>query len=168
MGDVLVFTAESMVERDSLIALLKSEGIETESPKRDISRKYTDSTVDLSYGGYSAMFDGFKIFVEAKNQDKAHAITQNFIKEIQLKNKHPEKKENKRNLMKFYYFSIAGFFIPIIPLFFGVYYLYKGILEKEKIRKLYMVCSLFFYGISIFVGYNIVVETVQKFLNNLS
>ncbi len=165
MNKILIFTAESIVERDSLIALLKSNGVNAESPRRDISRKYTENTLDLSYGGYSTIFDGFKIFVDKESKDKATKLVDEFREDIKVKNKVDIKNGSKRNLMKFYYFSIASFFIPILPLFFGLYYFYKGILQKEKIQVFYMIGAITFYILSIFVAYKMVIESFTKILS---
>jgi len=139
----LLFMASSMMERDALKARLESAGIMVVSPKRDISRKYTENTVDLSYGGYSAVFDGFKIFVEEKDFRLSQEILEDFMKT--LKTESVEGKVEHQYLKKFHYFSVASVFVPLVPLLFGLYYFYKGIRNQEKPRVVYTIFSVILY-----------------------
>lgn len=155
---ILVYSSNSIIERDALMECLSSNDIESFSPARDMSRKYTPNTVDLSLGGYSVFFDGFKIFVKEKDSAKAAHIIEKYIGDVE------EGTEPKSTsyLNKFYYLSIANFFIPIIPAFLGAWYLYLGLKNKEKLNMVYFCFSFFCYlivsGMFLFLteAYNIV------------
>jgi len=155
----LLYIAGSMIERDALKARLEAEGIDVVSPKRDISRKYTESTVDLSYGGYSAIFDGFKIFVEEKTFEKSKEILDSFSENLKPALE-PDKKVSY--LKKFHYFSVASVFVPLVPLLFGIYYFYKGIKNKEKPRLVYTLFSFILYLPQI-AFFNLGVEKLKDF-----
>ena len=66
--------AQSIIQRDAILAALSAAGIEAVAPPRDISRKIADTTMDLAYQGYSAIFDGFLIQVPAKDLARAGEI----------------------------------------------------------------------------------------------
>lgn len=140
----LLFIAQSMIERDALKARLEAHGLAVVSPKRDISRKYTGNTVDLSHGGYSTLFDGFKIFVDEKNLKEAKEILNEFNKSA-TENDLGVEEAAKNHMKKFHYFSVASVFVPLVPVLFGAYYFYKGVKNKEKIRPLYALFSLVLY-----------------------
>lgn len=140
----LLFIAQSMIERDALKARIEACGISVVTPKRDISRKYTEGTVDLSYGGYSAVFDGFKIFVEDKDFKKSQEILEEFTESSEPQEM-VEEEQQPNYLKKFHYFSVASVFVPLVPLLFGAYYFYKGLRNKEKPRILYTIFSMILY-----------------------
>lgn len=79
---VFVHTAQSIIERDAVLFLLKENGIKAWSPEKTISRKITDTTVDLSYGAFSALSEsGFSIFVEERDRPKAKPLVTGFLKD---------------------------------------------------------------------------------------
>ena len=82
----LIYKADSIIERDALLAHLAENDIVAESPRRDISRKMTNNTIDLSYGEYSVFFDGFSIYVR---DDQEHEGRQQLISFLNRTN--PEK-----------------------------------------------------------------------------
>jgi hypothetical protein len=138
----LLFIAVSMIERDALKARLEAYGVEAVSPKRDISRKYTENTVDLAFGGYSTLFDGFKIFVDERDFKKSEEILSEFsemTKPVVIET------EKSSYFKKFHYFSVASVFVPLVPLLFGIYYFYMGVKNKEKPRVLYTIFSFVLY-----------------------
>src|SRR6185312_9224575 len=72
--------AESIIQRDAIMAALENAQIPAVTPPRDISRKIADTTVDLAYEGYSAVFDGFLIQVEEKDLERACAVAEEVVR----------------------------------------------------------------------------------------
>jgi len=144
----LIHTAQSIIERDAFLAALDASDIDYLSPNRDMSRKFTETTVDLSLGGYSTFFDGFKIFVEESEKKKAEDVLNDFL--ATRKEEMSVEPSEKQYLNKFYFLSVACFFIPIVPLFFGLYFLKKGLRNGEKKKNSYFYFSILLYFVSTF------------------
>lgn len=158
---ILLHTASSIIERDAVLAYLRENLITAESPARDMSRKYTETTVDLSLGGYSTFFDGFKIFVQEQQHKDALKVLDKFMLE-QKQEVVESEPATVSYINKFYFFGMASFFVPIVPIFFGIYFLRKGIKAKEKIKASYFIVSLFFY-----IGPVVAIYVLGEFLLNL-
>jgi hypothetical protein len=158
----LLYTAKSMIERDVLLSLLNENLIDTKSPARDMSRKYTENTVDLSLGGYSVFFDGFKVYVAGDQVPKAKIALAKFLNE---KKSHEVIKSDEASsyLKKFYFFGISAVFIPFIPAIFGLYYLLKGLKAGERLRPIYFVVCIMCYSVSL-LSTLALIEQVKKFL----
>jgi hypothetical protein len=122
-----VYTAQSIIERDAIIAALTAQQIECISPERTISRKVTENTVDMAYGGYSAFFDGFQIMVAQKDAEKAKAIIQQIIqsaKEYESTAQRSTTEINKMSRGKWFWRAFL-----LIQLFVFLYYSIKQFFE---------------------------------------
>ena len=156
----LVYTAKSIIERDALSAFLKKNCIPVQSPARDLSRKYTEDSLDLSLGGYSLFFDGFKIFVPEEQEAFALEYIDEFKKGFKESSQLSENTSSDtktqpeystRYAKKFYYCSLISIMIPIIPLFYGLYFLYKAKKYKNKFNFFYSLYAAGAYTFSLFV-----------------
>lgn len=162
MNYKFIFSAKSIIERDALISFLAQNQIEALSPQRDISRKYTEHTFDYSYGAYSTVFDGFKVFVDVKDFDQAMDCLKEFSTQKE-KNFRLNLVEQKNYVSKFYYFSISSFFIPLLPTVFGLYYFYKAVQNKEKFKMSYTIFSFIIYGVTLFVSVYVSLEKLIEY-----
>lgn len=129
----LLLKAESIIQRDAILAALKAANIEATSPPRDISRKMTDETVDLSFEGISAMFDGFAIHVDEGHIEEAQKVAESVLKTAR-KTKDDPVLARGDSMRKFYFCSVFTMVIPI-PLLFhglGIYHLVMGLKNGER------------------------------------
>lgn len=136
-----VYAAASILERDALLNELRESDIEVFTGPNDISRKITNETVDLSYEGYSAIFNGFPIFVLEKDESRAKAIVERFL--AKAKSVEPSATSYYR---KFFMCSIYSFGFPVLMHILGIYHLVKAVQGKEKIRPGLLVISALLYG----------------------
>lgn len=142
---VLAYKAESIIEREALLSLLQAEGLEAITTPRDISRKISSNTVDLAYEGYSAIFDGFPIYVRESDLKEAQEKIRNFLFKVRNSESSPQEKASRSNFSIFYYCSIFSLFLPIILHFVGFFYLRKGFKQGEKLNLLYFVSAVVVY-----------------------
>ncbi len=131
MSFVQICTCESILEKEMLLSKLRAAGVEAECPNRSISRKYTDTTVDLSFGGYSTVMGGFKIYVNEAHEEAARDILQKFIADQKASEK--DFKSGRTDLSRFYLFSVFSVFIPILSHLLGAYFLFKAVKNREVV-----------------------------------
>ena len=117
-----LYKAGGMVERDALIARLRSLDIDAITPERDTSRKVTETTIDLSLGGYSAIADGFAVFVPEAQFDQAEAALAEFLREARA---NPEAEINY--WQKYYACSLFSLSLPFVMNVFATYHLVKAV-----------------------------------------
>lgn len=141
---VLVFKAASIIERDALLNALNQEGIEGKTSQRDISRKITSTMVDLAYEGYSAVFDGFPIFVRGEDKDGARKIIESFFLEI-TRSESENLRKKPRHLNRFYFCALYSLLFPVIFHVYGFHHLKEGLKAKEHIQWIYFVASIVLY-----------------------
>ena len=120
-----IFKADSIVQRDALQARLAAARISSESPDRDMSRKIIDSTVDLSLEGYSALFDGFDIYVEEADTAAADRVVREFLSDVQSANLADQRPVP--HWQRFYFCSIFSFLFPILMPVLATYHLVKAL-----------------------------------------
>ncbi len=141
-----------MIERDGLLNYLQSNGIEAVSPPRDLSRKISATTVDLAYGGYSAVFEGFAIFVKPEQLAEAQELVKTFEAKMRF-NPDPRPVDYAH---KFY---LSCLFTVIFPGFLHVmalYHLRRAIQHKAQFNKLKLTFSLILFVATGALGLNIV------------
>jgi hypothetical protein len=124
----LLHKAASIIERDALQARLRDAGIESESPARDTSRKVTDATVDLSMGGYSAMFDGFSVLVNESDEAAAQQVLAEFLESTRLE----EAPQETRHWNRFYFTAVFSIPFPFLMSLAATYHLIRAVESREK------------------------------------
>lgn len=144
---ITVYKADSIIQREALLNALYNAGIRAQSPPRDISRKVTSTTVDLSFEGYSSFFDGFAIQVQDHEEHQAKEVIQKFLRETNVSL--ASEKPPVRYLQSFYFCSLFSLMIPILLQALALIYLYKGLRNNEKLE----IGKTFFAGLCHLVGF---------------
>ena len=153
-----VFKAESIIQREALLALLADNEIATISPPRDLSRKIADDTVDLSYEGYSAIFDGFAIYVSADQKDRALKLIQDYLTQIQATHRREaEPPSVTYHLDRFRSCAMFGLIIPFVFTIGGAYHLIKAHEKGEPLRGFGFYSSLLLYLVGILLSITVAV-----------
>jgi hypothetical protein len=134
-----LMTAASIIERDAVQARLKAAGIESISPARDMSRKVTNDTTDLSLNGYSTLFDGFIIYVEDSDEAAAQRIVGELAHELEVPRNALEDAPSWR---RFYFCSIFSILMPILLTVPAVYHGLRALRSGEKANPLYVALAL--------------------------
>lgn len=75
---VSVYRSPNIIERDAIMAYLTSEGVESFTGKRDVIVNLANEP-NMSLEGYSAMFNGYDIFVSADQKNIAQEKIQQFL-----------------------------------------------------------------------------------------
>ncbi|MBX3032458.1 MAG: hypothetical protein KF865_00940 [Bdellovibrionaceae bacterium] len=83
MKRIVLHRFQSLIERDAFVARLRSLGVPCDAPGRDMIVNLTDQP-NLSLGVYSALFDGYAVFVPAAAEARARSELANFRRESQL------------------------------------------------------------------------------------
>ncbi len=149
----LLIKAESIIQRDAILAALKSQGIEPHSAPRDISRKIADTTVDLSFEGFSALFDGFAIYVDEGELERAQKLTESLLKSAQKTKDDPGLAQGG-SMRRFYFCCLFSITMPILFHGLALYHLYMGLRSKEKFHPFYGTMSaLVFIATGLFIFY---------------
>ena len=125
----LLTKAESIIERDAVMAMLLENNINSESPARDLSRKVTSMTPDISYEGYSAFFDGFKIFVKNEDLASAQRLLEKFNRET------PKQSVSTDYANRFYLCAFSSIVFPVIFHALAIYNFVKAVQTKQKFSK---------------------------------
>jgi hypothetical protein len=143
---VLVHKAESIIQREALLNELAQSGIEAITSPRDMSRKISDSTVDLALEGYSAIFDGCPLLVRRQDQAAASEVIKGFLRRIQIQ---PVEMayEPSPHFRRFFFCSLFGLSLPVIMHLAGGYQLFMALKNKEKIRPFYFSVSLVLFAV---------------------
>lgn len=147
----LLLRAESIIQRDALLAALHAEGLHAISPSSDLSRKVTDSTVDLAYGGYSAMFEGFAIQVPENEFEQADAVVKQVLARAQ-KFEVPDSEVTNRNIVKFYFCCLFSTAAPILMHALALYHLRNAIRLGEKVSWIGVGLGLLWLVATVFTG----------------
>lgn len=124
--------AQSIIQRDSILAELEIHNIQAITTPRDMSRKVTENTVDLSLSGYSVFFDGFSIYVQEEDKAKADEIISRFLKETS--NTKVEPTDEVPHLRRFFFCSIFSLMVPVIMNIYAAYHLYMAFKKHEPIK----------------------------------
>jgi hypothetical protein len=134
--------AESIIQRDAVMSALAAAGINAFAEQRDISRKIADTTVDLAYEGYSAVFDGFTIQVNEADYDAAKEIADEVVRVAHAAKPDVGLSEGGA-LRRFYFCSLFSIMIPGLFHGLAIYHLADGLRKGEKLHPLFAAFSLF-------------------------
>lgn len=139
----ILFRAESIIQRDAILAALHAEGINAHSPDRAISRKTTANTVDLAYEGYSALFEGFEIQVHESDLVAAKKVVESLLTRARLATEQIDAAadpDSSRSLRKFYFCALFSLGLPGVMHAMAIYHLLQAQKKGEKMSGFY------FYG----------------------
>jgi len=143
----VLMRAESIIQRDAVMSALTAEGINAFAEEREISRKIADTTVDLAYEGYSAVFDGFTIQVNAADFDRAKAVADRVVARARAA---PSDKtlEEGSSMRKFYFCCLFSVLIPVIFNGLAVYHFVRGLQKGERPSVVWGLMSLLLFSFS--------------------
>lgn len=150
--------AESIIQRDAVISALSAAGINAFAETRDISRKITDTTVDLAYEGYSAVFDGFAIQVNEADFDRAKKIADDVLEKARTAV--PDKGLSEGSAMRrFYFCSLFTLIFPVLFHGLAIYHFVDGFRKGEKVHPIYTACSFVLMAVTGSAIFYLVVTT---------
>lgn len=122
-----VYEAVSLIQRDAILSHLENLGIQAYGAQRDVSRRYADSSVDLSYEGYSILMGGFTIFADTEKAIQAKSEINEYLKSVESTKAAPQL---NTYLERFYSASMFSIAIPVFPPV-ALYYMVKGLQAGE-------------------------------------
>lgn len=164
----LVLKAESIIQRDAILAALKSANIEAHSAPRDISRKITDTTVDLGMDFVSVTFDGFSIYVDEKDLAEAQK-TANSIVKTAMRAKDDPVLARGESMRKFYFCCVFSLMMPFLFHGLAAYHLYYGLKNGERMHWFYGTVSLIiFLGSIAILGHILWTANLEEFFHKLA
>ena len=134
-----LFTAKSIVQRDALAARLRRYGIEPVAFERDMSRKITENTLDLSLGGYSAISSGFPVFVDTVHLAEAERILAQFRRETEANDAEVTAEDPWR---RYYACSIFSLMMPGLMTAPATYHLFRALRHRRPPR------NWFYFGLA--------------------
>lgn len=138
---MLIFKAQSIIQREALVSALAEENVEATTAHRHMSNRVADGTIDLALEGYSAVFDGFPIFVKERDRVPAQRVIREFL-ERTGSTEVAERTDASPHLTKFFFCSIFTIILPGIFHVVGAYHLFKGVQAREKISLIRLVAAL--------------------------
>lgn len=110
---VVAYTADSIIQRDALMALLREAGIDSESPARDLSRQLTSNSIDIAYEGYSAVKkDIFPILVDERKKEEARRLIDKELARVES--------EPSVEVSHLYRFRAACLYTIVLPVVFHI------------------------------------------------
>src|SRR5687768_17284034 len=109
---------------------LKDNGIESFTGQRDVIVNLTNH-VNLGYEGYSAVFEGYRIYTEASNAEKSKQLItqQNF----RLRNLEEPRLDENVEMKKFLSGAIFSLLLPGIMNIVAIYWLFRALALRQKI-----------------------------------
>jgi hypothetical protein len=124
-----------LVIRGALISRLGEEHIEVYAPDQDVIVNLNSSSPNLSLEGYSALFNGYPVYVDRRDLETAKKVWSDFQVEMYK----PTITETD-HFQKFYMMSVTSFIFPIVTHVLAFYHLREGLRKGQK----YSVVRVFF------------------------
>ncbi len=141
----LLLKAQSMIQREAILAALAEGNIETATSPRDMSRKVADDTVDLALEGYSVFFDGFPIYVREKDVPAAQDIVNRLMAQAEMAGREKPLEEESPHFRKFFFCTLFTFIVPGVLHVAGMYHLYMAFKNGERVPLVKLVLFLAIY-----------------------
>ncbi len=156
---VLAHKAKSIIQREALTDALQDSGIEVTSSPRDMSRKVSDDTIDLSLEGYSVFFDGFAMYV--KNRDKARAdeVIASFMAAVEAADREQNPVGATSYIRKYFFCALFSIMLPILMHGFGLFHLVNAIRAGEKIRPLQFAFASALYLVTLLITVALIIAS---------
>lgn len=150
---VEIHRARNVIERDSIMAHLKSEGIDSFTGQRDVIVNLTDH-VNLGLEGYSALFEGYRIYVQAENKDRSQQLIrqQNLV----IQNTPQEPTDENRELNKFVSSCLFSVLLPGIMNLLALFWLVKGLQKHQSLTRVKWTLAVFIWCSSMLLFMSIV------------
>jgi hypothetical protein len=149
----LLTKVPDLVMRGALIIRLGEVGIEVYAPERDAIVNVSSSP-NLSLEGYSALFDGYSVYVPATRMGEAKEI----LIKVEEQAYGPAIGETD-HAKKFYFASVMSFIVPVILHFVALYHLFLALKKGQRLRAGKTIFSIFVLLASL----SVVVATIQNF-----
>lgn len=125
-----IHRAQSVIERDALMAFLKEEGIVSYTGQRDVIVNLTDH-VNLGLEGYSATFEGYRIYVAQENASVARQLIHR--QTMKVRNTTPEERiDENAEMKKFISGSVFSLMLPGIMNVVALYWLIRALQKKQR------------------------------------
>ena len=148
----LLTKVPDLIMRGALINQLGEVGIEVYAPDRDAIVNVS-STPNLSLEGYSALFDGYAVYVPATRMPEAKEILQKVM------DQHFAKTDSEvDHAKKFYFAALMSFIVPVILHVMALYHLGQAIRKKQKLKLVKTLFSIFVLVASSMVIINTVIS----------
>jgi hypothetical protein len=112
------------------MSLLKENGIESFTGPRDVIVNLTNH-VNLGFEGYSAVFEGYRIYTEADNAEKSKQLIAQ--KNFKLRNLEEPRLEENIEMKKFLSGAIFSLLLPGIMNTVSIYWLFRALVLRQKI-----------------------------------
>lgn len=135
---VLLTKVPDLIIRGALISRLGEKQIEVYAPDQDVIVNLSSTSPNLSLEGYSAMFDGYKVYVDRRSKIEAEKVW----KEFELEVNQPSETEPD-HAQKFYTMAVMSFLLPLIFHILAFYQLRLGIKKGQKFSKPKVLFSIF-------------------------
>ncbi len=148
----LLIRAESLIQRDALINALREQGIEAVTGERDISRKYADETVDLAYGGISAVFEGFSIWVPEAELSRAQGIVAEVMESVRSASS-AEPLPPESHMRRFFFCTLMSIVFPVVMNILALGHLIRGLRAGESIKWWMLVFGILIWITTSIAGY---------------
>ena len=154
---VEVFKAESILQREALVAFLRENGIEPLTPPKDVTRKIADTTVDLAYGGYSAVSEGLPIYVLEEEKEQAQALITDFLTQISKNEVASAKVKEINHWNRFYHCSLFTMVLPGLMHLLALYHVFCAIRSGAPVQLVRLVSALFVFVATAFLVFSYLV-----------
>jgi hypothetical protein len=125
----LLCRCATVIERDSLITYLQSNGVEAWSEDRSVIVRVSQGP-DLSLGGASAVLGStpYAVWVWQEQLDKARQLIDQFLQHTNI----TIAMSYQSPWRYFYWWCLLSFFIPVVGPLTAVYYFVRALWSREK------------------------------------
>jgi hypothetical protein len=149
----LLTKVPDLIMRGALINQLGEVGIEVYAPDRDAIVNVSSSP-NLSLEGYSALFDGYAVYVPASRMGEAKEI----LSKVESQTYGVPEGEVD-HAKKFYFASIMSFIVPVVLHVMAIYHLSQALRKKQKL----LVGKTLFSFFVLFASIILVINTIRSF-----
>lgn len=135
-GRILLCKVPSIIERDALLAALGEAGIGASSPDRDMMINLAGEP-NLALGGYSALFEGYSVFVPAGRETEARSVLAAFRRRdmhLSRSDREPGAEESATLDPAGRRFLACAFFSVVVPVALNVASLYWFFRSRNVFR----------------------------------
>lgn len=151
----LLTKVPDLIMRGALISQLGEEGIEVYAPDRDAIVNVSSSP-NLSLEGYSALFDGYSVYVPATRLGESKVILEKVLDQAYAKTE-----DEIDHAKKFYFAALMSFIVPVVLHIMAIYHLVLAIKKKQKLKIGKTIFSVF-----VLIASSIVIfSTIKAFRN---